>query len=209
MDNKLIYSKVANIMRQTKAIAKSSKNQQQGFLFRGIDDVMNELHNSFADNDVFVIPEVTDFQVSEKVTGKGGILYYTRATIKHHFTTTDGSEIVTTTVGEAMDSGDKGMNKAMSIALKYALMQLLLIPTKEDKDPDASTPPVTRPKTIREVISSLNPDTHLDLINALDEVDRATNKDELTDVYKRNLALYKSESVFKECLSAKRKELGV
>ena len=64
MDNKLIYSKVANIMRQTKAITKSSKNQQQGFMFRGIDDVMNELHNSFADNDVFVIPEVTDFQVS-------------------------------------------------------------------------------------------------------------------------------------------------
>ena len=42
-------------------------------------------------------------------------------------------------VGEAMDSGDKGMNKAYSIALKYALFQAFLIPTEELKDPDSET----------------------------------------------------------------------
>ena len=151
METKQIYSKMASIMKATKAIAKGQKNEQQNFMFRGIDDIMNELHSIFADNEVFIIPEVVNYDVQEKISEKTyqgqtkkSITYYTRAIIRHHFATTDGSEIVTTTIGEAMDNGDKGMNKAMSIALKYALLQMLLIPTKEDKDPDATTPPPTR-----------------------------------------------------------------
>jgi len=35
-----------------------------------------------------------------------------------------------------MDSGDKAANKAMSVAHKYAFLQVLAIPTKETKDPD-------------------------------------------------------------------------
>ena len=38
-----------------------------------------------------------------------------------------------------MDSGDKASNKAMAIAHKYALLQLLAIPTEDAKDPDAET----------------------------------------------------------------------
>ena len=190
METKQIYSKMASIMKATKAIAKGQKNEQQGFMFRGIDDIMNELHSIFADNEVFIVPEVVDFDVQEKISEKTyqgqtkkSITYYTRATIKHHFATTDGSEIVTTTIGEAIDNGDKGMNKAMSIALKYALLQLLLIPTKEDKDPDAVTPAPTRPKNLQEILESLNPDTDLDLVNMLTEIVSATSQKALTDIY--------------------------
>lgn len=123
-------------------------------MFRGIDAVMNELHDLFANNGVFILPEVLDYTVTEKVTVKGGLLYYTRAKIKFHFVADDASEVCTINVGEAMDSGDKGMNKAMSIALKYALMQMLLIPTEEQKDPDEATPPETRPRTISEIIQT-------------------------------------------------------
>lgn len=48
MSEQLIYSKIANILKETKAITKSEKNQQQGFKFRGIDNVMNELHELFS-----------------------------------------------------------------------------------------------------------------------------------------------------------------
>jgi hypothetical protein len=50
MSEQLIYSKIANILKETKAITKSEKNQQQGFKFRGIDNVMNELHELFSKN---------------------------------------------------------------------------------------------------------------------------------------------------------------
>lgn len=38
-----------------------------------------------------------------------------------------------------MDSGDKATNKAMSVALKYACFQVLMIPTEEMLDPDSET----------------------------------------------------------------------
>lgn len=143
MEEKLIYQKIANILKETKAITKSEKNQQQGFKFRGIDNVMNELHELFAKNDVFILQEVQGFITENRPTKSGGTNTFTRATIKFCYMTTDGSHVDTVNVGEAMDSGDKGMNKAMSIALKYSLLQMFLIPTEEPKDPDETTPEET------------------------------------------------------------------
>ena len=62
MSEQLIYSKIANILKETKAITKSEKNQQQGFKFRGIDNVMNELHELFSKNEVFILQEVQNFR---------------------------------------------------------------------------------------------------------------------------------------------------
>lgn len=143
MEGKLIFSKMVNILKETKAITKSEKNQQQGFKFRGIDNVMNELHEIFSRNEVFILQEVKDFTTENRPTKSGGTNTFTRATVTFRYMTTDGSFVETTNVGEAMDSGDKGMNKAMSIALKYSLLQMFLIPTEEQKDPDATTPEET------------------------------------------------------------------
>lgn len=145
MDTKspLIYEKMAAILRETKAITKSEKNQQQGFKFRGIDNVMNELHELFAKNEVFILQEVQGFTTENRPTKSGGTNTFTRTTVKFRYMTTDGSCVETVNVGEAMDSGDKGMNKSMSIALKYSLLQMFLIPTEEPKDPDTFTPDET------------------------------------------------------------------
>ena len=143
MEAKLIYGKMASILKETKAITKSEKNQQQGFKFRGIDNVMNELHEIFSKHEVFILQEVKDFTTENRPTKSGGTNTFTRATITFKYMTTDGSYVETTNVGEASDSGDKGMNKAMSIALKYSLLQMFLIPTEEQKDPDATTPEET------------------------------------------------------------------
>lgn len=134
---------MANILKETKAITKTERNAQQGFMFRGIDNVMNELHELFAKNEVFILQEVQGFTTENRVTKSGGTNTFTRATVKFRYITTDGSFVETVNVGEAMDSGDKGMNKAMSIALKYSLLQMFLIPTEDQKDPDYDTPEET------------------------------------------------------------------
>ncbi|MCQ2319294.1 MAG: ERF family protein [Bacteroidales bacterium] len=136
MEEKKIYSALAEINRKVGALTKSRKNLQQGFMFRSIDDVMNELHSHFSEQGVLVIPEIENYDVKERISSKGGAMFVVRAIMKFHLTAADGSYITIRNVGEAMDSGDKGMNKAMSIALKYALLQLFLIPTEEKKDPD-------------------------------------------------------------------------
>ena len=48
-----------------------------------------------------------------------------------------------------MDSGDKATNKAMAIAMKYALFQVFCIPTDEMKDPDGETPPEIIPQDVK------------------------------------------------------------
>lgn len=189
MEEKLIYQKMASILKETKAITKSEKNQQQGFKFRGIDNVMNELHELFAKNDVFILQEVQDFTVDARPTAKGGTLFYTRAKIKFRYTTTDGSFVETVNVGEAMDSGDKGMNKAMSIALKYSLLQMFLIPTEEPKDPDATTPEET------DYIAM-----------ALQEINAAQSIQTLSGIFNNYRAL-QSNPQFMSALSAKKKQL--
>lgn len=212
-----IYGALAEIMKESGAIGKTERNQGQGFMFRGIDNVMNGLHGLFAKHGVLILDEVLDFEVNEKVTektGSGGqrytsILYYTRAKIKFHFLAEDGSEVTTINVGEAMDSGDKGMNKAMSVALKYALLHMFLIPTEEEKDPDAQTPPETRPKTIAEIAASLDAVKDAVLIEALNAIVASANIDALKGVWSSYSAQLSSNPTFSACMSTRKKELGL
>jgi len=135
-----IYEALTAIMADCGAIAKGRKNQQQGYNFRGIDDLYNAIHPLFAKHGVFVTSEVLDRHREERTTQRGGVLMYTILRVKFTFYASDGSHVASITEGEAMDSADKSTNKAMSAALKYCLMQMLLIPTEELKDADEVTP---------------------------------------------------------------------
>ena len=140
MSDKKIFKSMVAIMRGIDAISKDKRNQQQGFNFRGIDDVMNELHGVMAKEGVFVLPEAAgETSIQEKTTAKGGTLRFVVQKWRFHFVADDGSEVSGEAIGEAMDSGDKAMNKSMSIALKYVLLQTFMIPTIEDKDPDINS----------------------------------------------------------------------
>jgi hypothetical protein len=121
-------------------ISKDRRNEQQNFRFRGIDDVMNVVSPILAKHNVLFLVDYVDYPDIERVTGKGTTLIYTK--VKGIFTFTsaqDGSQVSVTTFGVAMDSGDKACNKAMSAALKYALLQTFLVPTESNEDADATT----------------------------------------------------------------------
>jgi len=135
-----IYESITKIMEEVPAIGKNKTNKQQGFKFRGIDDVMNALQPLLSKNKVFIVPEILEQIREERTTSKGGNLIYSICKIKYKFYAEDGSFIEAITIGEGMDSGDKATNKAMAIAMKYALFQVFCIPTEEMKDPDGETP---------------------------------------------------------------------
>lgn len=135
-----IYKAIIGVMNDVNAIGKDSYNKTQNFKYRGIDDVMNELHTALAKNKVFVVPEVLSEARSTGKSKSGGELYYTRLTIRFTFYAEDGSSVAAVVIGEAMDSGDKASNKALSIGLKYAMLQVFCIPTEDEKDPDAQSP---------------------------------------------------------------------
>ena len=132
-----MYKGIQMVMDEIGAIGKNKRNQAQGFNFRGIDDVMNKLHPLLAKANIIIIPWVTEIHREERTNTKGNTLIYTTIKADYHFVSTvDGSEITASVYGEGMDSGDKSLNKAMSIAMKYACFQVFCIPTEEMVDPD-------------------------------------------------------------------------
>lgn len=135
-----IYQSITKIMEEVPSIGKTQRNKTQGFMYRGIDDVMNALQPLLAKNKVFIVPEILEQTREERTTSKGGNLIYSICKIKYKFYAEDGSSVEAITIGEGMDSGDKATNKAMAIAMKYVLFQVFCIPTDEMKDPDSETP---------------------------------------------------------------------
>lgn len=142
----MIFGLIQKAMQKVGAIGKDSVNKQQGFKYRGIDAVYNALNPVMAELGLFICPEVIDHKREERRTlkeyngqQKESVLLYSILTIRYTIFAPDGSFVSCTVIGEGMDSGDKASNKAMSVAMKYAMFQLLMIPTEEMVDPDAET----------------------------------------------------------------------
>lgn len=121
-------------------IAKGRRNEQQGYGFRGIDDVYNALSALLANADLCILPRMLSRSQEERMTAAGKTLFYVVVQADFDFVSArDGSRHTVTMYGEAMDSGDKATNKAMSAAYKYAAMQAFCIPTEGMVDADATT----------------------------------------------------------------------
>ena len=129
------------VLAETKSIAKDRQNKQQGFAFRGIDDVYNALHPILAKHGIFTTSEIVEERSEERSTKAGGLLLYRILRVRYTFWAADGSSVTTEVMGEGMDSGDKAASKALAIAHKYALLQAFAVPTGDD--PDAESHEVT------------------------------------------------------------------
>lgn len=165
---KAIVSVAADIAKT--GIGKNRKNAQQGYKFRGIDDVYNELAPLLAKHGLCILPRILSREVAERQSKTGGTLFYVTVQAEFDFVcASDGSKHTVLTYGEAMDSADKATNKAMSAAYKYAAFQAFCIPTEGDNDADTTTP--------GEVPDNLNPEivATLDAAATMDELKAAWN----------------------------------
>ena len=137
-----VYHAINAVQRalSKQGISKDRKNQQQGYAFRGIDDVFNVISPLLAEHGLCILPRVLSRHCDERTNAKGTTLFYVTVEVEFDFVSAeDDSKHTIKTFGEAMDSGDKATNKAMSAAYKYAAMQAFAIPTEGDNDTDATT----------------------------------------------------------------------
>ena len=133
MDNPKIFEAINKIMTDLEPISKSRKNEQQGYMFRGVDDVMNAIAPLMTKYGVFPsIVDTQDIYKDEVVSAKGtrGYHYVRRYTIR--FYATDGSFVDVKSDGEAIDYGDKASNKAASVAYREAILKTFVVPFKGD-----------------------------------------------------------------------------
>ena len=126
-------------MKDVGAIGKGSHNDFQNFDFRGIDAVMNRMHPLMIEHGVYPAPRALSQEIRAiTVTGSNGVAKsacHAVLQMQYTFTADDGSFVEVVVPGEAIDYGDKAANKAMSVAYKYAICQLLCIPF-DAPDPD-------------------------------------------------------------------------
>lgn len=138
-----IFEAIPKIMAEVGVIGKTRTNTQgSGYMFRGIDDVYSALQPLLHKHGVFFVPNVLESVREERQSKSGGNLIYTVLKVKYVFFADDGSTFEAIVSGEAMDSGDKSSNKAMSSALKYVLLQVFCIPTEEENDTEYHSPHV-------------------------------------------------------------------
>ena len=170
----LIYELMPKIMAEVPSIAKDRKNAQQGYGFRGIDDVYNALNGILAKHQVFMSAEVLKVDREERPSKSGGIMAFVQVHVRYRFIAPDGSWVTTDALGEGMDSGDKATPKAMSVAQKYALFQAFLIPTADPKDVENDNPePAPKPKPARTTAAPLTEIQRLSIAKIVDDMQTA------------------------------------
>lgn len=124
-----IHQALNAVMRQVTQVRKSQTNNHFGFAFRGIEQVMEATGPAFREHGVIgPVPKLLNVDRSTKdiVT----------VTVEYAFIGPAGDREIAVVPGEAKDT-----IKAMSIAERIALIQVLHIPTNQ-RDADAP-PPVT------------------------------------------------------------------
>lgn len=132
-------------------ISKSSKASAGGanYNYRGIDAAMNDLSPILVNNGITVTPRYTELSVTERPRGDPKDGKYSRiATCKGTFTfaASDGSHVTAEAYGESIDTGDKAIIKAQTVAFRTVLFQQFVVPLmsmdSELNHEDEAPPPV-------------------------------------------------------------------
>jgi len=135
-----IYAALNKVMRDVGAVKKNDRNDAQRFMFRGVDAVVNAVYPALVEHGVTVQPNVRSYDYGVVEVGQGDRrkpMGHARVVVEYTFSSAeDGSAVSVSAAGEAFDGGDKATPKAMSVALRTALLQSLMLPT-DDPEPDA------------------------------------------------------------------------
>lgn len=127
---------LSEVSKEVGAVKKDQKNQAQKFNFRGIDQVVNATHAALTAHGVVATPRVVDKDTREITSGGGKRQAWVLLTVEYTFRGPDGDSVEAVVASEATDFADKATAKAMSVAYRTALLQVLHLPT-DDPDPDS------------------------------------------------------------------------
>lgn len=185
-----VIAALARVMEELPGIGKGDTSEQ-GYSYRGIEAITKEAQHLLGKHCVVFVPKVVRREVKD-------------LTINNRPWTEDQAEILYTVYGPGgvddkievgplwglgRDNSDKGMNKAMTQAFKYALIQTLCIgDSKDDADAgpaheaDAKQAPPDPDKEVRsqlrQRIAALPPEQREEIRNFCDEhkIPRVTSK---------------------------------
>jgi hypothetical protein len=137
-DKPTVVEALSAVMEDVQAVGKKDRNTQQGYIFRGVDAVVNAVGPALRKHRVIAMPHSSAAHYRDVLTNTGKPSRECTVTVTYRFYGPAGDYLECTVPGESMDFGDKGAPKAMSVAYRIALLQALCIPTDEP-EPDAQS----------------------------------------------------------------------
>ena len=141
-------------------LEKKNWNEQQKYWFRGIDDIYNTLNPILAKFGIVIVPSVDETRPASTPAprGRSSRTPSSRSATRSSAPRTE-SVVDAEFIGEALDTGDKAVPKALSMAYKSMAIELFCIPVEIDDDADAQPsgaeseepngkPSIERPKAV-------------------------------------------------------------
>jgi len=138
-----LRQKLAEVRRRIGYVQKRGHNERFNYSYVTAADIAGSVGDILAELGVVVIPKLEDISY-ESAVGRGESIRMARVVMAYTFADVDsGEEIIAKVAGQGLDPGDKAPYKAMTGALKYALLQSFPLATgddPEDERPEAHHP---------------------------------------------------------------------
>jgi hypothetical protein len=125
------------VMQEVLSIAKTERNSFHGFMYRGVEAVMNTIGPALRKHHIVPFPEVVRLDSRDVLTKRGDTNREVTVWVKYTFKGPAGDSEVIVVPGEAQDSGASAVSKAMAVAQRIGYLQALAIPTV-GPDPESS-----------------------------------------------------------------------
>lgn len=122
-------------------IARERLNLDDGYTYRGVDEVTERLAPLLAEHKLCILPRVLERTQGERIDPAGESLIHVSLRVAFDLVSVeDGSSHTIEAVGEALDHSDKASAKAMTSAYKHAVLHAFCIPVSGHEDADRSSP---------------------------------------------------------------------
>ncbi len=130
-----LKQKLAEVRRRLSYIQKRGHNERFNYSYVTAADIAGAVGDALAELGVVVIPKLESISHENISPNQGYSDRLTRVVMTYTFMDVNSAEELTVKMpGEGRDPGDKGPYKAMTGALKYALLQSFLIATGDDPE---------------------------------------------------------------------------
>lgn len=133
-----LRQKLMAVMAGVDRLTKTGYNEAQRYKYLEASAVFEAVRSELVKAGVLTLVDVDSEETIQYTTTKGAVGFFTHIAGRLTFMD-DSASLVVGWRGAGSDSGDKGLYKAITSGLKYALYGSFLIPTGEDVE--ASEPP--------------------------------------------------------------------
>lgn len=129
-----LHMKLSAILGEVSGIPKSGFNSFHNYAYAQESDVLDSIRPKLAESGISVVVSTDRVEVKEVLQGSK-LLTIIQGTII--FTDSESGEYVHIPIaGNGMDNQDKGLPKAITMAVKYGLMKTFLMGTPDDAEHD-------------------------------------------------------------------------